>query len=187
MDDNIPEPVLDQTDPPNLADPCPFQVDILVKDTRWNNAVPCAVDPLLKNAFHAVLQTLIPDTQKRFELSILLTDDKEIQTLNARYRQQNKPTNVLSFESGIDLSAAHGAIIPLGDLVFSFDNLVKEAKEQHKPFDHHFIHLCIHGLLHLFGFDHQVDDEAEIMESLEAQILERFFQIPNPYLPAPIN
>jgi probable rRNA maturation factor len=183
MDDNIPDPVSHQPEP----SPYPATIDTLVKDTRWHHAVPCAVEPLLQQALHAVLQTVIPDTKKRFELSILLTDDQEIQRLNAQYRQKNKPTNVLSFQSGIELKAAHNALIPLGDLVFSFDTLVQEAQEQNKPFDHHLIHLCIHGLLHLFGFDHQVDDEAEIMESLEIQILEQFFRIPNPYRHAPIT
>ena len=102
----------------------------------------------------------------------MLTNDKEIQTLNKEYRGKNKPTNVLSFETGDE--------ILLGDIVMSIDTLLKEAKEQKISVADHYAHLLCHGMLHLLGFDHIEEDEANEMEFFEIEILKEF-KIANPY------
>jgi len=107
------------------------------------------------------------------EFSILLTNDTHIQKLNKDFRGQNKPTNVLSFpENDGDY---------LGDVAIALETMTRESLEQSKDFYHHFIHMVIHGLLHLQGYDHENDDDAEEMELLEIKILADI-GIENPYI-----
>ncbi len=106
------------------------------------------------------------------EISFLLTDDNKIQQLNKQYRNKDYPTNVLSFESGDD--------VVLGDIVISFDTLLRESIENNKSFDDHFTHLVIHGILHLLGYDHIIDSDAQIMEQIEIDTLKKL-NIGNPY------
>ncbi len=111
------------------------------------------------------------------ELTIRLVDEEESQSLNFAYRQKNAPTNVLSFEMDTEVPFD----IPLlGDLVICAPVVALEAQQQSKPELHHWAHMVIHGTLHLFGYDHITDEEAEKMEAVEKDIL-RQFKIPNPY------
>ena len=104
------------------------------------------------------------------ELSILLTDDKNIAQLNHRWRKQDKPTNVLSFPSEtVSIGEEGGAV--LGDIAISVETAEREAGLENRSFDDHFTHLMVHGFLHLFGYDHLTDDDAETMENLERKIL----------------
>lgn len=107
------------------------------------------------------------------KFSILLTNDKHIQVLNRDFRNKDKPTNVLSFPDGENEY--------LGDIAISLQTIETEAKEQDKDFYHHFIHMVVHGLLHLKGHDHEDNSEAEKMESLEIKILADI-DIKNPYI-----
>ena len=113
-----------------------------------------------------------------FELTIRLVNSEESQALNKQYREKNKPTNVLSFPfevpDGIELNL-------LGDLVICIDVMEEEAQAQNKALFDHWAHLVIHGCLHLVGFDHISDTEADEMESIEIIILEKL-GINNPYL-----
>ena len=113
------------------------------------------------------------------ELSILFTDDASVQALNRQWRNKDKPTNVLSFpafpvQPGDKLSPM------LGDIVLAHETVLREAEEEAKPFEHHLTHLLVHGLLHLLGYDHENDEQAEHMEGLERRILESL-AIPDPY------
>lgn len=103
-----------------------------------------------------------------FELCLRIVDKDEITELNHQYRQKNKPTNVLSFPADLPEDIA----IPLlGDIVICAAVVAQEAAEQNKTLEAHWAHLSIHGLLHLQGYDHIEDDEAEEMEALEIAIL----------------
>ncbi|KZZ08916.1 rRNA maturation RNase YbeY [Oleibacter sp. HI0075] len=111
------------------------------------------------------------------ELTIRLTDEEESQALNSEYRGKDKPTNVLSFPfempPGIPLEL-------LGDLVICVGVVEQEAKEQEKTTEAHWAHMVIHGCLHLLGYDHIKDDEAEEMEALERDLLASL-GYPDPY------
>ncbi|BFT30738.1 rRNA maturation RNase YbeY [Alteromonas sp. D210916BOD_24] len=102
------------------------------------------------------------------EVTIRFTDEAESQQLNHEYRGKDKPTNVLSFPfeapPGIEINL-------LGDLVICAPVISQEAREQEKLVDHHYAHMTIHGMLHLLGYDHIIDTEADIMESKEIAIL----------------
>ena len=118
--------------------------------------------------------------KEHLELSVRLTDDKEIMDLNKTYRNKNSPTNVLSFCSQKNKYDKLGVQI-LGDLVISRDTAIKELAGTEKTFEQHLSHLTVHGLLHLLGYIHEDDNEAKTMENLETEIL-RKLNIPDPYL-----
>jgi probable rRNA maturation factor len=116
------------------------------------------------------------------ELAVMLTDDAGIRTLNGNWRGIDKPTNVLSFPALSPTGPGGGDDAPrmLGDIAIAYQTTRKEADDEHKPFDHHLSHLAVHGFLHLIGYDHENDDDAEAMESLEREILAQL-GIPDPY------
>jgi probable rRNA maturation factor len=116
------------------------------------------------------------------ELAIMLTDDAGIRTLNLNWRGIDKPTNVLSFPALQPTGAGAPDDAPrmLGDIAIAFETTRREADDEQKPFDHHLSHLAVHGFLHLIGYDHENDDDAEAMESLETEILAQL-GIPDPY------
>jgi len=121
--------------------------------------------------------TLVEVTEKEFELTIRLVNINESQQLNKQYRQKDKPTNVLSFPfevpTGIELNL-------LGDLVICSQVVEQEAKAQNKALFDHWTHMVIHGCLHLLGYDHINDSDANEMEALEVKILAKL-TISNPY------
>lgn len=134
----------------------------------------------------AILETLHQSQWKQgAEINILLTDDITMKKLNQKHRGYDKPTNVLSFPS-LEPSVIPNykkqgqAPVILGDIALAFETIQKESLDQNKPFDHHLLHLTIHGVLHLLGFDHQQEEDAFAMESLEIKILSTLM-IPNPY------
>ncbi len=116
------------------------------------------------------------------ELAVMLTDDAGIRTLNSNWRGIDKPTNVLSFPALPPAGPGGPDDAPrmLGDIAIAFETTRKEADDEQKPFDHHLSHLAVHGFLHLIGYDHEKDDDAGTMESLEAEILAQL-GIPDPY------
>lgn len=116
------------------------------------------------------------------EIAVMLTDDAGIRKLNATWRGIDKPTNVLSFPAPEPAGAAGQGDAPrmLGDIAIAYETMRKEADEEGKPFADHLSHLAVHGFLHLIGYDHGKDDDAEAMETLEREILARL-DIPDPY------
>ena len=126
------------------------------------------------------------------ELAIVLSNDSTVQALNRDWRGKNAPTNVLSFPAAPMLSGAPSLPVPrrggkspepspyIGDIVIAYQTTAREAVAEGKRFDHHLAHLAIHGFLHLLGYDHENDRDAEKMESLERRILGRL-AIPDPY------
>lgn len=111
------------------------------------------------------------------ELSVVLTDDASIRAINAQWRHKNEPTNVLSFPAP---PAMPGAPRLLGDIVIAHETTAREAEAEGKPFGDHLGHLAIHGFLHLLGYDHESDADAEVMERLEREILAKL-GVPDPY------
>jgi probable rRNA maturation factor len=109
--------------------------------------------------------------EKPCEVSVLLANDKEIRALNKQWRGQDKPTNVLSFPSVPPPRLPDGHDVPLGDIVLAIETVAKEAEAAEKRIEHHVSHLIVHGILHLLGYDHQSDPEAETMEARERKIL----------------
>jgi probable rRNA maturation factor len=117
----------------------------------------------------------------RFELGITLTDNADQQQLNQRYRGKREPTNVLAFPAWNPRERVPcGAPLLLGDVVLAFEMVEREAADQGKTFVEHFRHLIVHGILHLLGWDHQSEDAAAKMESLEISILAKL-GVPDPY------
>ena len=120
-------------------------------------------------------------TDRRLVIGIRLTDDREQRHLNQTYRGQDRPTNVLSFPLD-DLAEPRppGSPVLLGDVVLAFETVRREADQQHKPLADHLRHLVVHGVLHLLGFDHEGEIEAEAMEGCEVEILAAL-GVPDPY------
>ena len=104
------------------------------------------------------------------EVSLVFTNDESIRGINAEWRGQDKPTNVLSFPA-FPLTPGKMPGPMLGDIIFAEETLTREAADLGKSFDDHLTHLMVHGFLHLFGYDHMDDEEAEKMEGLETRIL----------------
>jgi len=131
-----------------------------------------------ESQFQLWLETVLAPYQKSFELTIRIVDEVESQQLNHQYRDKNKPTNVLSFPfevpEGIELDL-------LGDLVICADVVESEAIEQKKTLMSHWAHMVIHGCLHLLGYDHINDADADEMEALEIKSLKKL-DISDPYI-----
>lgn len=146
-------------------------VDIEIEDEAWTKAEPEA-EALVWRAAQAVL-----DAHEDIEgqgIVILLADDDSVQVLNRDFRQKDHATNVLSFPSPPNPEGQ------IGDIVLAFGVCAREAAEQGKPLAHHLQHLVAHGVLHLLGYDHQDDAEAQAMEAFEREILAGL-DIPDPY------
>ena len=119
--------------------------------------------------------------QEDYYVSIFLTNNYDIKKLNNKFRKINKPTNVLSFiqDEKLRLMGSKHVIL-LGDIVISLEKISSEAKDLGKNFSDHFMHMCIHGLLHLFGYNHKKESEAKIMQEKEISILKQL-SISSPY------
>ncbi|MGH9694389.1 MAG: rRNA maturation RNase YbeY, partial [Bryobacteraceae bacterium] len=140
-------------------------------------------DAVIQRAVAVAAEMTDADTADA-ELAVMLTDDAGIRTLNSNWRGIDKPTNVLSFPAlrlPTRVARADDDVPPmLGDIAIAYETARREAYDEQKPFDHHLSHLTIHGFLHLVGYDHETDDEAEAMEALEVEILAQL-GIPDPY------
>ena len=121
--------------------------------------------------------------KKKLNFSILLTNDAEIKEINFKYRNLNKPTNVLSFQSMIDKKNYFKNTeqeIHLGEIIISMERIFSESKINNVLFKDHFIHIFLHAVLHILGYDHEIDSERKKMEKIEISILENL-GIKNPY------
>jgi probable rRNA maturation factor len=124
-------------------------------------------DAAIELAARAAFAIAPPSTPAPCEITIALTDDKEMRVLNRTWRSKDQPTNVLSFPAG-DAPAQHGV---LGDVAIAYETTQCEAEEAGIALSDHVSHLVVHGVLHLLGFDHLNDAEAEQMEDLERKAL----------------
>ena len=149
----------------------------------WQALAERAARAAIERTPHGPLLT----TPAAIEISVRLTSDAEVHALNRQYRQKDKSTNVLSFPmvqpdliDTVSQNSDDGEVL-LGDIVLAHGVCVDEAAERGIPVEAHATHLMVHGVLHLLGYDHMADDEAEAMEEIERQAL-RDLGIVDPYL-----
>jgi len=159
-------------------------IEIALPCTDWTRLCPAA-ESLARGAAELALARGRKDLgltwQSTVELGITLTDAAGQRQLNRDYRGQDKSTNVLAFpvwEAGTRLPP--GAPVLLGDVVLALETVTQEAADQEKPLPDHLVHLTVHGVLHLLGYDHLTPAEAATMESLERSILAEL-GVPDPY------
>lgn len=139
----------------------PVTADIVVESELW------AAEPHAEATVAAAISAAAAHSTRGGEVSILLADDSAVRDINRQFRGLDKPTNVLSFPAA-DTPATQGHI---GDIVIAYETLRKECEAEDRQFVHHLAHLTVHGFLHLIGYDHETDAEADEMEALESRIM----------------
>lgn len=173
--------------------PFNLEIEANIEDDDWREAVP-DLERLYREVATWALENIVMRNQIQFdgpadaavEISLLFSCDDTIQRLNKNYRDQDKATNVLSFPdtritaAALDESLVLGEAVILGDIILARETVFAEAKTERKSIADHLSHLLVHGILHLAGYDHIEDDEAQIMESFEIEILSGL-NISNPY------
>ncbi len=146
-----------------------IRVDVVEDSGDWRELEPVA--PVVDRLVGAAAEYL-PGQAQPAVATLVLASDARVRTLNRQWRGKDSPTNVLSFPAApIPAKAAAHAEVFLGDIVLASETLLREAAEAGIEASHHFQHLVLHGLLHLLGFDHQTEDEADVMEGLEIRVL----------------
>ncbi len=134
------------------------------------------LDALVEGSLRAAIAESGAELAQGAEVSLLFCDDARIRELNRQFRGLDKPTNVLSFPGPEPLETA----LFLGDIAIAHETVAREAKEQGKTLEQHCRHLIVHGFLHLLGYDHEDDGEAEAMEAMEIRVLGRL-GVEDPY------
>lgn len=166
------------------------QLEVIVDDERWPAKLEGA-EEWAAQVFATTLAYLEAENlsygigfNKPICVNLALSNNLEVQKLNADFRGKNQPTNVLSFANVDDDQFMEGleamSQVELGDIIIALETLEDEALQKGLLLRNHFAHLLVHGLLHLFGYDHQDDIEAEAMEEIEVEILQKL-EINNPY------
>jgi probable rRNA maturation factor len=162
-------------------------VETLTEDSRWD---ALGLDALAERGARAALKRLGLDPGA-YEISLLACSDKRIAELNEDFRGKPQPTNVLSWPSEERGAARAGEMphlprpmppmpVELGDVAIAYETCAQEAKAAGKPLAEHALHLLVHGTLHLLGFDHEREADAELMEGIETEILEEL-GVADPY------
>jgi len=155
-------------------------VEVMIASQKWRKQ-PRAAAIIRKAIRTAAVFGAKSASTPHAELAILLTNDSAMRALNCEWRKLDAPTNVLSFPAKM-AQADRKLPCYLGDIAIAYETTAREAADQNKSFNHHLVHLAVHGYLHLLGYDHANDREAKKMERLEADILARL-DIPDPYVP----
>lgn len=168
-----------------------LKIDVLIETPAWRRRLPEVAAHVRKFARAAMKAALAdgapaPSLRRPWTLAILLADDAELRALNRDFRGKNKPTNVLSFPAweGVATPAKAKDAINLGDIALSLSVTSAESIKQNKRLADHLAHLTVHGVLHLFGYDHLDQSQADDMESLERAVLARR-GISDPYVLRP--
>lgn len=166
--------------PPSLSKP---SIDVSVQEPEWETFED--IEQLVTIVAKKTLKTaMLPRIAQKcaLEASIVLANDDLVHILNREYRDKDQPTNVLTFATldDPDNITPDGETLNLGDVILSYQTIEREAQEQGKFMLDHLKHLTVHGVLHLLGYDHQTDEEANDMETLEIRILESL-GVQNPY------
>jgi probable rRNA maturation factor len=160
----------------------PVKLEIVVRSALWRKRR--GAQSVVRKA---VLAAAKAASTRSAELAIVLDNDSGIQALNRDWRGKNTATNVLSFPAALAgpprKTGKSGQLPPyIGDIVIAYQTTAREADAEGKLFSHHLAHLAVHGFLHLLGYDHENDRDAEKMERLERRILRRL-AVPDPYAP----
>ncbi|MAK05876.1 MAG: rRNA maturation RNase YbeY [Rhodospirillaceae bacterium] len=154
-----------------------FIVESSVISSLWDEVLISDFYKKINKVLNEIYEQLGLDYKNSKTLiSISFSGDKKIMELNSYFRKKKSATNVLSFPSNYKFKNT----LFLGDIIFSIETILKEAKRDHKTVENHLIHLFIHAVLHLLGYDHEKEEKAKIMENLEIQILSNL-DIDNPY------
>ena len=158
-------------------------VEVIIEDDRWQSV---GLEGLAEKAVAATLAHVGLDP-KAWEVSLLGCDDARIAALNGDFREKPAPTNVLSWpsmERGASIAGRPPdppiGEVELGDIAIAFETCQREAAERHLPFEQHILHLIVHGVLHLLGYDHERESDGDLMESTEIAILATL-GVPDPY------
>jgi probable rRNA maturation factor len=162
----------------SMLTPTPPALDIIIEAPAWSDQR--GAEATVRRAIAAACSQV----EAAGEICVVLTDDAAVRELNRTWRHIDRPTNVLSFPSTTPPGNAASAM--LGDIVIAYETLAGEALAEGKPFLHHLAHLTVHGFLHLLGYDHEDDGQAEEMERLEREILATL-GVKNPYLATDIG
>jgi probable rRNA maturation factor len=157
--------------------PLPPTADVLIAADCWQ--AHADAEDVVQRAI-AAAATFVELPANKTEIAVMLTDDARVRELNRQWRGQDKATNVLSFPAAQPPGPAPQPLM-LGDIAIAYETTRNEAEAEGKPFQNHLSHLAIHGFLHLLGYDHLNDEEAEEMEGLERDILAKL-GIADPYL-----
>ncbi len=160
----------------------------LSRETPWpDHDWEALADRATRAAIGLTAQGELLTVAATIEISIRLADDDEVQKLNAQYRHKDKPTNVLSFPmiqpdllDTVTTNSDDGEVL-LGDIVLAHGVCAREAEERGISLADHATHLIVHGTLHLLGYDHLGEDEAEAMEAIETDALASL-GLADPYL-----
>ncbi len=143
----------------------------MVRDDRWPRSLAGRdVKEIISNCVKASVDICELEIAAPAELSVLLTNDKEQQALNKKWRSQDKTTNVLSFAQIEPFAPVKGL---LGDVVLARETVSVEARRQQKTVADHLTHLVVHGFLHILGYDHRTESQTERMQDLEIRVLAR--------------
>lgn len=165
-------------------------LDVIFDDERWEQKLP-NIDAFANDVFDKAIEFLTVNelgfegwNHKPVSISLSLSNNIEVQKLNREFRGKDKPTNVLSFanidDEAFEEEFLNCDVVELGNIIMAMETLEDEAKIKNISLPNHFAHLLIHGILHLFGYDHIDDDEADEMEGIEIDILKEL-NIANPY------
>ncbi len=165
---------------------CNLNIDITIDDQSWFDLIPNINECIEKTSEIVFLKLKLFELVQNIEFSVHLCKDDFIKELNNKYRHKNQPTNCLSFPAEElmprNLSQENFPFKEafLGDIIISLETTRNESHMQNKIFKDHFSHLLVHSILHLFGYDHENDEDAGIMENLEIVILSNI-GISSPY------
>lgn len=162
--------------PTQTLPPAPLNDYVSFSSPLWDEA---AIMPLTTQAHHVINACLCPLFSGPWVCGVQFADNATVQELNTTYRDKPKPTNVLSFPSGLTTVDEDDSVY-IGDIILAYETCATEAKEQSKSVTAHVQHLLIHGMLHLMDFNHLTSAEAETMENIEIRLLEHL-NITNPY------
>ncbi len=150
-------------------------IDTRIEDARWEQSGASFAEVIRRSIETAASTTRIG----AFAVDVLLTSDSQMRELNRRWRSMDKPTDVLSFPAAEPPGQPAERL--LGDIALGFETCAGDARELNRELPRHVAHLAVHGFLHLLGYDHEEQGEAEAMEALEVRILNEL-GYPDPYL-----